>query len=64
MNNKTAEYKQNTDFNIKHSDIKDAPVCGDVKSNQQPVLALHFSSGARLYNTVWQKEKLDFTRQG
>lgn len=51
MNNKTAEYKK-TDFNIKHSDIKDAPVCGDVKSNQQPL------------HTVWQKEKLDFTRQG
>lgn len=55
MNNKTAEYKK-TDFNIKHSDIKDAPVCGDVKSNQQPVLVLHFSSGARLY-TLYGRRK-------
>lgn len=55
MNNKTAEYK-NTDFNIKHSDIKDAPVCGDVKSNQQPDLVLHFSSGARLY-TLYGRRK-------
>lgn len=46
-----------------NSDRKVAPVCGDVRSNQQHVLVLHVSSGARLY-TVWQKKKkkLDFTR--
>lgn len=57
MNNKTAEYKQNTDFNIKHSDIKDASVCGDVKNNQQLVLILHFSSGVRLYTLYGRRNE-------